>query len=198
MAAATSAAAVLVFHDVSESRELNRKLSYHASHDLLTGLVNRREFESRVERCLKSAKAQEAFLRAVPPRHRPVQDRSTTPAATPQATRCWGRSARCSSPRSAGATRCRASAATNSACCWRAARSKRRCARPRCCARRCATSASSGKSACSSSAPASAWCRSRRTTRTSRRSCRRPTAPARPRRSRAATACTASTKTTSS
>jgi len=39
---------VLVFHDVSESRELNRKLSYHASHDILTGLVNRREFESRL------------------------------------------------------------------------------------------------------------------------------------------------------
>jgi diguanylate cyclase (GGDEF)-like protein len=51
--------AVLVFHDVSESRELNRKLSYHASHDLLTGLVNRREFESRVERCQQSAKAKE-------------------------------------------------------------------------------------------------------------------------------------------
>jgi diguanylate cyclase (GGDEF)-like protein/PAS domain S-box-containing protein len=51
--------AVLVFHDVSESRELNRKLSYHASHDAVTGLVNRREFESRIERCLKSARAQE-------------------------------------------------------------------------------------------------------------------------------------------
>ncbi|HEY0681642.1 MAG TPA: EAL domain-containing protein [Steroidobacter sp.] len=51
---------VLVFHDVSESRELNRKLSYHASHDILTGLVNRREFESRLERALKSAKAREA------------------------------------------------------------------------------------------------------------------------------------------
>jgi diguanylate cyclase (GGDEF)-like protein/PAS domain S-box-containing protein len=54
------AGAVLVFHDVSESRELNRRLSYHASHDLLTGLVNRREFESRLERALKSAKAREA------------------------------------------------------------------------------------------------------------------------------------------
>jgi diguanylate cyclase (GGDEF)-like protein len=51
---------VLVFHDVTESRELNRRLSYHASHDLLTGLVNRREFESRVERALKSAKARES------------------------------------------------------------------------------------------------------------------------------------------
>ncbi len=51
---------VLVFHDVSESRELNRRLSYHASHDILTGLVNRREFENRVDRALKSAKAREA------------------------------------------------------------------------------------------------------------------------------------------
>jgi diguanylate cyclase (GGDEF)-like protein/PAS domain S-box-containing protein len=51
---------VLVFHDVSEARELNRRLSYHASHDILTGLVNRREFESTLERALKSAKAKES------------------------------------------------------------------------------------------------------------------------------------------
>ena len=50
---------VLVFHDVTESRELNRRLSYAASHDVLTELVNRREFESRLERALKSAKARE-------------------------------------------------------------------------------------------------------------------------------------------
>ncbi len=50
---------VLVFHDVSESRELNRRLSYAASHDVLTELVNRREFEQRLERALKSAKARE-------------------------------------------------------------------------------------------------------------------------------------------
>ena len=50
---------VLVFHDVSESRELNRRLSYAASHDVLTELVNRREFEARLERALKSAKARE-------------------------------------------------------------------------------------------------------------------------------------------
>lgn len=50
----------LVFHDVSESRELNRRLSYHASHDILTGLVNRREFENRVDRALKSARARES------------------------------------------------------------------------------------------------------------------------------------------
>jgi diguanylate cyclase (GGDEF)-like protein/PAS domain S-box-containing protein len=51
---------VLVFHDVSESRELNRRLSYHASHDMLTGLVNRREFEGRLERGLKNARSREA------------------------------------------------------------------------------------------------------------------------------------------
>jgi len=34
-------------------------LSYHASHDVLTGLVNRREFENRTERALKSTKAHE-------------------------------------------------------------------------------------------------------------------------------------------
>jgi diguanylate cyclase (GGDEF)-like protein/PAS domain S-box-containing protein len=50
---------VLVFHDVTESRELNRRLSYAASHDILTELVNRREFESRLERALKSARARE-------------------------------------------------------------------------------------------------------------------------------------------
>ena len=50
---------VLVFHDVSEARELNKRLSYHASHDSLTGLVNRREFENRLERALKSARARE-------------------------------------------------------------------------------------------------------------------------------------------
>ena len=50
---------VLVFHDVSEARELNRRLSYHTSHDVLTGLVNRRELETRLERALQSAKARE-------------------------------------------------------------------------------------------------------------------------------------------
>ena len=50
---------VLVFHDVSEARELNRQISYQASHDILTGLVNRREFENCLERAVRSAKAEE-------------------------------------------------------------------------------------------------------------------------------------------
>jgi diguanylate cyclase (GGDEF)-like protein/PAS domain S-box-containing protein len=53
------AGGVLVFHDVSEARELKRRLSFQASHDLLTGLLNRREFQERVERALQGARAGE-------------------------------------------------------------------------------------------------------------------------------------------
>ena len=44
---------VLVFHDVTESRRLMRRLGFEASHDALTGLVNRREFETRLQRTLE-------------------------------------------------------------------------------------------------------------------------------------------------
>ncbi len=47
--------AVLVFHDVTETRQLTRQLEYDASHDALTGLVNRSEFERRLQRALTSA-----------------------------------------------------------------------------------------------------------------------------------------------
>jgi diguanylate cyclase (GGDEF)-like protein/PAS domain S-box-containing protein len=46
---------VLVFHDVSRERQFAAKLSYQASHDALTGLINRREFEIRLSRALDSA-----------------------------------------------------------------------------------------------------------------------------------------------
>ena len=46
---------VLVFHDVSKNRELTTKLSHQASHDLLTGLINRGEFERRLKCSLISA-----------------------------------------------------------------------------------------------------------------------------------------------
>ncbi len=42
---------VLVFHDVSKIQNMSDQLAYQASHDDLTGLINRREFES----CLKKA-----------------------------------------------------------------------------------------------------------------------------------------------
>ena len=47
--------AVLAFADVSQNRELTRKLSYQASHDTLTGLFNRREFEIRLRTALQAA-----------------------------------------------------------------------------------------------------------------------------------------------
>ena len=42
---------VMIFHDVSKESRMFRKLSYQASHDTLTGLINRREFEN----CLTTA-----------------------------------------------------------------------------------------------------------------------------------------------
>lgn len=47
---------VVVFHDVSEIRGHARKISYQASHDALTGLINRREFEDRVGQLLKGVR----------------------------------------------------------------------------------------------------------------------------------------------
>jgi diguanylate cyclase (GGDEF)-like protein/PAS domain S-box-containing protein len=48
--------AVLVFHDVSEAQALARRLAHQATHDALTGLTNRREFETRLERVLHDLK----------------------------------------------------------------------------------------------------------------------------------------------
>jgi len=49
--------AVMVFHDVSKERRLRRALAYQASHDALTGLINRREFENRLNEALLSARS---------------------------------------------------------------------------------------------------------------------------------------------
>ncbi|MET0383361.1 MAG: EAL domain-containing protein, partial [Burkholderiaceae bacterium] len=43
---------ILVFHDVSEQRRLSGEMNYRATHDALTGLVNRAEFEARLARLL--------------------------------------------------------------------------------------------------------------------------------------------------
>ncbi len=47
---------VLILHDVTELRGMARQLSYQATHDPLTGLINRREFESRLEKVLERAR----------------------------------------------------------------------------------------------------------------------------------------------
>ena len=46
--------AVVMLHDVTELRGLTRQMSYQATHDALTGLVNRREFERRLEEAIDS------------------------------------------------------------------------------------------------------------------------------------------------
>ena len=48
--------AVMVFHDVSKERRLHRALHYQASHDALTGLINRREFENRLTVAVENAR----------------------------------------------------------------------------------------------------------------------------------------------
>jgi diguanylate cyclase (GGDEF)-like protein/PAS domain S-box-containing protein len=51
---------VLVLHDTSELRGLARQMTYQASHDALTGLVNRREFERRLQEAADSAQTGDA------------------------------------------------------------------------------------------------------------------------------------------
>lgn len=46
---------VLVFHDVTEARSLAAQMTHQALHDGLTGLVNRREFERRLQRSVDNA-----------------------------------------------------------------------------------------------------------------------------------------------
>jgi diguanylate cyclase (GGDEF)-like protein/PAS domain S-box-containing protein len=46
---------VLVFKDVTQLRGMEREMIYLARHDPLTGLINRREFEKRLQLCLDTA-----------------------------------------------------------------------------------------------------------------------------------------------
>jgi diguanylate cyclase (GGDEF)-like protein/PAS domain S-box-containing protein len=52
---------VLVFKDVSEARRLSQQVSYQASHDALTGLINRIEFERRLQRVIETAHTQSSL-----------------------------------------------------------------------------------------------------------------------------------------
>ncbi|HEY3518945.1 MAG TPA: EAL domain-containing protein [Gammaproteobacteria bacterium] len=49
--------AVMVFHDVRQERQLHRRLAYLASHDALTGFINRREVEERLSTVLAAVKS---------------------------------------------------------------------------------------------------------------------------------------------
>jgi len=52
--------AVLILRDVSKSHRLANRLSWQATHDELTSLVNRREFERRLEKVIKTAREEES------------------------------------------------------------------------------------------------------------------------------------------
>ena len=47
---------VMVFHDVSKETRLFRQINYQASHDTVTGLMNRREFENRLANTIDQMK----------------------------------------------------------------------------------------------------------------------------------------------
>jgi diguanylate cyclase (GGDEF)-like protein/PAS domain S-box-containing protein len=47
---------IVVFHDVSQIRAMSQQLMWQASHDALTGLVNRREFERRLAELIETAR----------------------------------------------------------------------------------------------------------------------------------------------
>ncbi len=49
--------AVIQIQDITEARQLSEQLTYQASHDTLTGLTNRRDFETRLKRALERLSA---------------------------------------------------------------------------------------------------------------------------------------------
>lgn len=51
---------IIVFHDVSKEYQLRQQLSHQATHDALTGLCNRREFEYQLNLLLNTAKTEAA------------------------------------------------------------------------------------------------------------------------------------------
>jgi len=125
--------AVLVIQDMSRERQYAARLSNLASHDALTGLLNRREFEQRLRAIVEHREGEEgqhALLYLDLDQFKVVNDTSGH-AAGDELLRQVGALLR---PR------------------LRTARRRRRCASPRRCARRSSTSASHGRIAPSPSA----------------------------------------------
>jgi diguanylate cyclase (GGDEF)-like protein/PAS domain S-box-containing protein len=53
--------AVLVFRNVTELRQMANEMAYQATHDTLTGLVNRFEFDNRLALALQSARGEDHY-----------------------------------------------------------------------------------------------------------------------------------------
>lgn len=49
--------AAIIFRDITEMQGMERWMLYEATHDALTGLINRREFDSRLNQAMASARA---------------------------------------------------------------------------------------------------------------------------------------------
>jgi PAS domain S-box-containing protein len=166
---------VLVFHDVTERRRVTRSLSHEATHDPLTGLVSRKEFERRLARVLAEITAgtvEHALCYLDLDRFKLVND-SCGHEAGDELLKTVGRGA---------------SAETNSACSWNTVRQPRRKKSPEASWRRSRTSPTCGGSGASRSAPASASSRSRPRADKRLTFCAPPTMPATLPRTREATA----------
>ena len=57
--------AVMVFHDVIEARKLARQLEYQATHDSLTDLFNRREFERQLDELVANCRYEDSYRHCV-------------------------------------------------------------------------------------------------------------------------------------
>lgn len=57
--------AVIVFHDISKETRLFRQLSYQASHDATTGLINRREFENQLVSAIERTREDPELINAL-------------------------------------------------------------------------------------------------------------------------------------
>jgi diguanylate cyclase (GGDEF)-like protein/PAS domain S-box-containing protein len=55
----STAGTIVVFHDISQIRAMAQQLIWQASHDALTGLVNRREFERRLTDLIETARSKD-------------------------------------------------------------------------------------------------------------------------------------------
>ena len=51
--------AVIILRDVTEVRSMEKRLSFQASHDSLTGLINRREFEVRLTQTIRNSQSEQ-------------------------------------------------------------------------------------------------------------------------------------------
>jgi len=116
--------------DLKLRQEYAAKLAYHASHDPLTNLLNRLEFENRLRVALDTASTQgrqHVVMFLDLDQFKIVNDTCGHAAG------CCARSALCSSSECGTVILWHAWAATSSACCWRTARCRTRSALPTSC-----------------------------------------------------------------